>query len=82
MMMVSDHVCYKKDLDLRGGDITKIPLTTVAECKTECEKLTDCVAFTTSTHGKYHGCYLKNRHHNVETSCKICISGRMSCFRK
>ena len=75
------RVCEQIGIDLWGGDIKVIPLTTVQACKEECAKLEGCVAFTTAA-GSYNKCWLKNGNHHAESRHSACISARMSCYEQ
>ena len=73
-----DHYCWKKGMDLAGGDIKTIAFTTVQACKEECAKTDGCAAFTTSA-GTINKCHLKNKDHRAESASARAISVRMSC---
>ena len=71
--------CLKKGIELRGGDIKNITFTTAGKCREECEKMSDCVAFSTYA-GEENKCVLKNQTHGEETTNGLAMSARMSCY--
>ena len=74
-----DHHCWKKEINLYGGDIKQVSFTTVEACKEDCAKTEGCVSFTTEA-GENNKCWLKNKDHAGESAKAIAVSVRMSCY--
>ena len=72
----TEDFCKKTNINLSGGIIEVVALTTFIACKEKCARTEGCVAFTT----KDGECRLRNKTHAAESDDAQAISARMSCY--